>query len=203
MNFSEIITYKGTNCAHNEGNEYKHKLWWYHWYMTSCASIHKAGGRLTARSREVSKPGDSCLDSSNDSKIWQATRQQRTETKHVNTLHESAGFSYQIHQKRVFLIWKWWGMNKMGTLQAEVSVTLAWWVTLTTGESPPFSMGGKLGVLEYNLCISKLKTPVSDGFDMKIQQIHVMCLHVLSLCISFFNCVNKIMACVGDYPQFY
>ena len=41
------------------------------------ASIHQAHGRLTARSREVSKPRDSGLDRSNSSKIWQAFRQPR------------------------------------------------------------------------------------------------------------------------------
>ena len=36
------------------------------------ASIYKAGGRLTTRYREVSKPRDSGLDLSNRSEIWQA-----------------------------------------------------------------------------------------------------------------------------------
>ena len=35
-------------------------------------SLVKADGRLTARSREVSKPRDSSLDFSNRSEIWQA-----------------------------------------------------------------------------------------------------------------------------------
>ena len=41
------------------------------------ASIHKADGRLTARSREVSKPRDSGLNFSNRSEIWQTPRQHR------------------------------------------------------------------------------------------------------------------------------
>ena len=40
------------------------------------ASIHYAVRRLTTRSREVSKPRDSCLDFSNRSEIWQPSRQQ-------------------------------------------------------------------------------------------------------------------------------
>ena len=55
----------------------------YHYYLYNVvwelgirALIHKADGRLTARSREVSKPRDSCLDFSNRSEIWQAPRQQ-------------------------------------------------------------------------------------------------------------------------------
>ena len=43
----------------------------------SRALIHEADGRLTARSRQVSKPRDSSLDFSNRSEIWQAHRQQR------------------------------------------------------------------------------------------------------------------------------
>ena len=46
------------------------------WKSRPWASIHKAVRRLTARSREVSKPRDSCLDYSNRSEIWQASRQQ-------------------------------------------------------------------------------------------------------------------------------
>ena len=41
------------------------------------ASIHYAGGRVTARYLEVSKQLDSGLDFSNCSEIWQAHRQQR------------------------------------------------------------------------------------------------------------------------------
>ena len=39
------------------------------------ASIRRAVGRLTARSREVSKPRDSGLNFSNRSEIWQVPRQ--------------------------------------------------------------------------------------------------------------------------------
>ena len=39
------------------------------------ASIHQAVRRLTARSREVSKPRDSGLNFSNRSEIWQVPRQ--------------------------------------------------------------------------------------------------------------------------------
>ena len=41
------------------------------------ASIHYADGRLTARSREVSKPRDSGLNIFHRSEIWQAPRQHR------------------------------------------------------------------------------------------------------------------------------
>ena len=41
------------------------------------ASIHLADGRLTVRTREVSKPRNSGLDFSNCSEIWVAPRQQR------------------------------------------------------------------------------------------------------------------------------
>ena len=41
------------------------------------ASIHWAARRLTARSRKVSKPRESGLDTSSHSEIWQAPRQQR------------------------------------------------------------------------------------------------------------------------------
>ena len=40
------------------------------------ASIHYVVRRLTARSRETSKPQDSGLDFSNRSEIWQAPQQQ-------------------------------------------------------------------------------------------------------------------------------
>ena len=44
-------------------------------FVPSWASIHEAIGRLTAWSREVSKPPDPGLDFSNRSEIWQAPRQ--------------------------------------------------------------------------------------------------------------------------------
>ena len=56
----------------------------------SCASIHKADGCPTARSREASKPRDSGLDFSNRSEIWQAPRQQQqfwVSTFHVIFIH--------------------------------------------------------------------------------------------------------------------
>ena len=43
-------------------------------FLGSCAPIQLAVMRLTARSREVSKPRDSGLNVSNRSKIWQASR---------------------------------------------------------------------------------------------------------------------------------
>ena len=43
---------------------------------------HIAGGHLNTRSREVSKPRDSCLDFSNRSDTWQAARQQRCRDAH-------------------------------------------------------------------------------------------------------------------------
>ena len=46
-------------------------------HYISRASIHYTGGRLTTRSREVSKPRDSGLDCCSRSGIWQAPRQQR------------------------------------------------------------------------------------------------------------------------------
>ena len=41
------------------------------------ASIHKADGRLTARTREVSKPQESASNFFNRFDIWQTPRQQR------------------------------------------------------------------------------------------------------------------------------
>ena len=45
--------------------------------FTNLGLSHKADGRLTARSREVSKPRESGLNFSNGTEIWQAPRQQR------------------------------------------------------------------------------------------------------------------------------
>ena len=49
----------------------------HNWYIAHWAFIQLADGRLTARSREVSKARDSGLDFSNRSVIWQTPRQQR------------------------------------------------------------------------------------------------------------------------------
>ena len=65
------------------------KQWWGLWFETPSSSLWRhcnvklwhggviTSGRLTARSREVSKPRDSSLDFFNCSEIWQAPRQQR------------------------------------------------------------------------------------------------------------------------------
>ena len=54
------------------------------------AFIHLTVRRLTARSREVSKPRDSCLDFSNRSEIWKPSRQISERYDHYNT--QSRGF---------------------------------------------------------------------------------------------------------------
>ena len=65
------------------------------------ASIHWADGRLTARSRKVSKPRDSGLDYPNRSEIWQAPRQQRCRDA-CQISERYTNFNIQYHGLRDF-----------------------------------------------------------------------------------------------------
>ena len=73
---------------------------------SSRASIRNAVRRLTARSREVSKPQDSGLDFSNRSKIWQAPQQQRC----WDACHISDHYNIQSRASRLHEIW-WWNVS--------------------------------------------------------------------------------------------
>ena len=70
--------------------------------------IHSGDGRLPVKSREVSKPGDSAVDFSNRSEIWQAPRRQRCRDAcqiseryyHYNTQSRGFGTSWDLALRR-------------------------------------------------------------------------------------------------------